>query len=441
MQFKKFLLSAIGIGAMASQAMAGGKIKYSEYDLPNGLHVILHEDHTTPSVVVSVLYHVGSKNEDAQRTGFAHFFEHLMFEGSDNIKRGEYMKMVESNGGVLNANTSWDRTYYFQQMPSNQLELALWMEAERMAHLNVDSTGIETQRKVVKEEKKQRYENTPYGHLLEQVFAYSFKDHPYRWTPIGEAQYIDQATYTEFFDFYKTFYVPNNATLTIAGDFTPEQAKAMVEKYYGYMAKGTKEIPRPTVKEKPWTAERRETYYDKVQLPAVIFSYHTPEQGNPDSYALEMIGNILSNGKSSRLTKEVADKQQKAVQCGAFPVPTEDPGITMMYGIANMGVSEVELEKSMDGVVDELLKNGISDDELAKVKNQIENGFVAQNARLMGVAENLANYHVYYKNTDLINTELDRYMNLSKEDLMRAARKYFTKENRLVLYYLPKKEN
>jgi predicted Zn-dependent peptidase len=438
---KKWMLSLSAIAAFTSSVFAGGNIKFSEYDLPNGLHVILHEDHTTPSVVVSVLYHVGSKNEDPQRTGFAHFFEHLMFEGSDNIKRGEYMKLVESNGGVLNANTSWDRTYYFQQMPSNQLELALWMEAERMAHLNVDSTGIETQRKVVKEEKKMRYENTPYGHLIEQVCAGSFKVHPYRWTPIGEAQYIDQAKYGEFMDFYKLFYVPNNATLTIAGDFTPAQAKAYVEKYYGYIPKGTQAIPRPSEKEPKWTAEERKTYYDKVQLPGVIFSYHTPEQGTTDAYALEMLGNVLSNGKSSRLQKVIVDEKQMAVQAGAFPMPMEDPGITMMYGIANQGVSEVDLEAAMDEVVNEVVKNGITDEELQKVKNQIENGFVNQNARLMGVAENLANYHVYFQNTDLINTELDRYMKVTKADIARVAKQYLKKENRLVLYYLPKKEN
>jgi zinc protease len=353
---KKWMLSLSAIAAFTSNVFAGGNIKFAEYDLPNGLHVILHEDHTTPSVVVSVLYHVGSKNEDPQRTGFAHFFEHLMFEGSDNIKRGEYMKLVESNGGVLNANTSWDRTYYFQQMPSNQLELALWMEAERMAHLNVDSTGIETQRKVVKEEKKMRYENTPYGHLIEQVCAGSFKDHPYRWTPIGEAQYIDQAKYSEFMEFYKTFYVPNNATLTIAGDFTPSQAKEFVEKYYGYIAKGSGEIPKPNIKEKPWTEEVRKTYYDKVQLPAVVFSYHSPEQGTADAYALELLSNALSNGKSSRLQKVVVDQKQMAVQSGSFPLPMEDPGIIMMYGIANMNINEADLEAEMNAVIEEVVK-------------------------------------------------------------------------------------
>jgi zinc protease len=348
---KKILLSLTTLATFALQASAQGgvNIKFTQYDLPNGLHVILHEDHTAPSVVVSVLYHVGSKNEDPTRTGFAHFFEHLMFEGSDNIDRGEYMKLVSNNGGVLNANTSFDRTYYFQQLPSNQLELGLWMEAERMSHLKVDSLGIETQRAVVKEEKKQRYENTPYGHLIEQVFANSFTQHPYKWMPIGEAQYIDQAKYSEFFDFYKKYYIPNNATLTVAGDFNPTQAKAWIEKYYGSKVKGTPVNAKSIVKEPKWTKERRETYYDKIQLPAVVLSYHVAEQGTPDAYALELLGKILSDGKSSRMQKKIVDEEQKAVQAGAFSLGTEDPGLMMVFGIANMGIDQQDLEKWYHG--------------------------------------------------------------------------------------------
>ncbi len=204
---RKLFLSILSLSGIYSLHAQSVNIKFTEYDMPNGLHVILHEDHTIPTVAISVLYHVGSKNEDPTRTGFAHFFEHLLFEGSDNIGRGEYMKLIQNNGGVINANTSFDRTFYFQTLPSNKLELGLWMESERMLHAKIDEVGLETQRKVVKEEKKQRYENTPYGHFLEQIFKYSYTKHPYQWTPIGEAQYIDQASLAEFMDFYKTFYV------------------------------------------------------------------------------------------------------------------------------------------------------------------------------------------------------------------------------------------
>ena len=434
---RKLFFSLLALGAWQSVQAQSVNIKFVEYDLPNGLHVILHEDHTIPTVAISVLYHVGSKNEDPTRTGFAHFFEHLLFEGSENIERGEYMKLIQNNGGVINANTSFDRTFYFETLPSNKLEQGLWMESERMLHAKIDNIGLETQRKVVKEEKKQRYENTPYGRLLEQIFKNAYTVHPYQWTPIGEAQYIDQATLPEFIDFYKTFYVPNNATLSIGGDINIAQTKAWVEKYFGTIPRGTKPIPRPTVKEPAQTAEKRVTFYDKVQLPAVVFAYHTPEQGTPESYALQMVAQILSEGKSSRLQKSVVDKQQKAVAAGAFNLPSEDPGLAMMFGIANMGVKAEDLEKSMDDEINTLLTKGITDDELQKCKNQMENEFISQNQRVLGIVENLANYHVYFGDANLINKELDRYMKLTKADLMAAAKKYFTKENRLVLYYLP----
>ena len=434
---RKLFFSLLALGAWQSVQAQSVNIKFVEYDLPNGLHVILHEDHTIPTVAISVLYHVGSKNEDPTRTGVAHFCEHVLFEGSENIERGEYMKLIQNNGGVINANTSFDRTFYFETLPSNKLEQGLWMESERMLHAKIDNIGLETQRKVVKEEKKQRYENTPYGRLLEQIFKNAYTVHPYQWTPIGEAQYIDQATLPEFIDFYKTFYVPNNATLSIGGDINIAQTKAWVEKYFGTIPRGTKAIPRPTVKEPAQTAEKRVTFYDKVQLPAVVFAYHTPEQGTPESYALQMVAQILSEGKSSRLQKSVVDKQQKAVAAGAFNLPSEDPGLAMMFGIANMGVKAEDLEKSMDEEINTLLTKGITDDELQKCKNQMENEFISQNQRVLGIVENLANYHVYFGDANLINKELDRYMKLTKADLMAAAKKYFTKENRLVLYYLP----
>ncbi len=434
---RKIFLSLLALCSIKASFGQSVNIKFTEYDLPNGLHVILHEDHTIPTVAISVLYHVGSKNEDPSRTGFAHFFEHLLFEGSENIQRGEYMKLIQNNGGVINANTTFDRTFYFETLPSNKLEQGLWMESERMLHAKIDDIGLETQRKVVKEEKKQRYENTPYGHLLEQIFKNAYTKHPYQWTPIGEAQYIDEATLPEFIDFYKTFYVPNNATLSIGGDINIEQTKAWVQKYFGDIPKGTKPIPRPNIVEPVQTQEKRVTYYDKVQLPAVVFAYHAPAQGTAESYALEMVAKILSDGKSSRLQKQVVDKEQKAVAAGAFNLPSEDPGLAMMFGIANMGVSAEDLEKAMNEEVEKIVTKGVTQEELNKCRNQIEKDFISQNQRVLGIVENLANYHVYYGNANLINTELERYMKLTTTDLQAAAKKYFTKNNRLVLYYLP----
>lgn len=426
------LIAFISLNAQAK------KINYTQYKLDNGLNVILHKDNTTPIVFVSVLYHVGSKNEDPQRTGFAHFFEHLMFEGSPNIARGEYFKIVESAGGELNANTSFDRTFYYEELPANQLELGLWLESERMFQLKVDSIGVETQRKVVKEERKQRLENTPYGTLLEKIFSNAFKVHPYRWTPIGSAQYIDQAKLEEFIDFYKTYYVPNNATLTIAGDFDIEKTKALVQKYFGQIPKGSKEIVRPKIVEPAQTAEVRDIVYDNVQLPMVCQVYHMPAQGTPDYYALSMVTTLLSGGESSRLTKEIKDKQQKALFVGTIPLPMEDPGVFIAYGLTNMGVKAEDLEAAFDLEIGKIKNELITENEFQKIRNQIESSFVTKNSTVAGIGESLANYFVYYGDANLINNEIQRYMKVTREDIKRVANKYLTKENRAVIYYLPK---
>ena len=436
--FSALLPTLVGLCVFTSASGQATNISYTEYDLPNGLHVILHEDHSTPIVAVSVMYHVGSKNEDPERTGFAHFFEHLLFEGSENIGRGEYMKMVQAAGGQLNANTTWDRTFYYEVLPSNQLELALWMEAERMFQAKIDDIGVETQRKVVKEEKKQRYDNTPYGQLLSVVYENAFTKHPYRWTPIGKEQYIDQAKLSEFMDFYKTFYVPNNAALVVAGDIDIAQTKAFIAKYFGDIPKGTKAVPRPTDVEPEQTAEKRVNFYDNVQLPAVIIAYHTPKLGSEDYYAIQLLSQLLSQGKSSRFQKAIVDEQQKALAVGAFAIPNEDPGLAMMYGIANAGVKPEDLESAMLAEVDKVVNTIISDEEYQKLRNQAENDFITQNQRVQGVAENLATYYTFLGNANLINTELERYNKVTKQDLKNAAAKYFTKNNRVVVYYLPK---
>ncbi len=414
------------------------KINFTEYSLPNGLHVILQEDHSTPIVAVSVMYHVGSKNEDPERTGFAHFFEHLLFEGSDNIKRGEYMKFIQSAGGQLNANTSQDRTFYYEVLPSNQLELGLWMESERMLHAKIDTIGVETQRKVVKEEKKQSYDNRPYGQIFNVVYKNAYTTYPYKWTPIGKEQYIDKATLAEFMNFYKTFYVPENAVLVISGDINEQQTKDLINKYYGDIPKGTKLIPRPNVTEPEQKAEVRVDFEDNVQLPAIILAYHIPKNGSADYYAVQLMAQLLSQGKSSRFEKEIADKQQKAAQVAAFDLNNEDPGLAIMLGIANMGIKPNELEKAMLDEIEKVKKSGITDEEYSKLQNQAESDFINQNQKDIGVATNLATYYTYHRNADLINTELDNYKKVTKDDIKRVANKYLTKENRLVVYYLPK---
>ena len=390
---KQFFLSCLllFIGATAF----GQSIQFEKYVLPNGLKVILHEDHSAPVVAVTALYHVGSKNEKVGRTGFAHFFEHLLFEGSENIKRGEYMKLVQAAGGQLNANTSQDRTFYFESLPSNQLELGLWMESERMLHAKIDTIGVETQRKVVKEEKKQSYDNRPYGQLLKVVYENSFTEHPYHWTPIGYDKDLSEATIDEFINFYKTYYVPNNATLVIGGDIDPIKTKALIAKYFGSIPKGTKELYRPSIVEPAQTAEKRTTFYDNIQLPALIISYRAPKPFTKDAYAMQLLAQLLSQGNSSRLRNALVDKQQKAVEVGAFPMPSEDPGVVMMFAIANMGIKNAELETAMNEEIEKVRTTLISDEEYKKLMNQIESDFINQNRRILGIIENLATNYTY----------------------------------------------
>ena len=415
-----------------------GKINFEEYDLPNGLHVILSPDHSTPIVAVTVMYHVGSKNEDPSRTGFAHFFEHLMFEGSKYIPRGEYSKYVENAGGTLNANTSNDRTYFYEVLPSNQLSLGMWLESERMLHLKVDSIGIETQRGVVKEEKKQRVDNAPYGTFLQEMLSHAYTKSPYRWPTIGSVQDLNAASYDEFMRFYKTYYVPNNAVLTIVGDINIDSTKALVNKYFGGIPHGQYDIKRPDTSEPEKHTEVVDTVYDNIQLPAIFEGYHIPGMSTPDFYAVDMLNQLLSQGQSSRLYKSLVDEQQLALQVAAIPLPFEGPGLSIVLAIPNIGVDPGELEKAIDTELDKVKDNLISEREFEKLRNQIESSFVSSNATIASRASNLATDYTFFHNTDLINTEIEKYMAVTREDLQRVAKKYFRKGNRVVLYYLPK---
>jgi len=423
------------VGFFAAQSQ---NIKFVEYELPNGLKVLLHEDHSTPIVAVSVMYHVGSKNEKPDRTGFAHFFEHLLFEGSENIQRGEFDDHINKAGGANNANTWYDRTYYFEILPSNQLALGLWLESERMLHAKVENEGIETQRQVVKEERRLRIDNQPYGRLLEEAMMRAYKVHPYQHSVIGSMEHLDAAQEQDYVDFYHDFYRPDNAILSIAGDIDIEQTKALIDVYFKGIPRGKGEIFRPNIVEPPLGGEVRDTVFDNVQLPAVVFTYRTPAQGTKDYYAVNMLAQLLSQGESSRMQKIIVNEQQKALFAGAFPLNLEDPGVNIMFGIANMGVETADLEQSMNAVLADVQTNLIPEKEFQKLQNQIENDFINANTSVAGIAENLANYEMYFGDANLVNTEMERYRKVTREDLRRVANQYFTKDNRVVLYWLPK---
>lgn len=436
---RKWLLAlpAVLFTSSALQAQAP-KIVFEKYTLPNGLTVILHQDRSAPVVAVSALYHVGSKNEDTSRTGFAHFFEHLMFEGSEYVKRGDFDKYTSNAGGYNNANTTQDRTYYFELFPSNQYALGLWLESERMLHAKIEDVGVNTQKEVVKEEKRQRIDNQPYGSIIGEIFKRAFKVHPYRWQPIGSLEHLSRAKLDDFIDFYKTFYVPNNCVLSLAGDIDIPQVKQQIEAYFGSIPKGSKPIPRPNVTEPPLGGEVRDVIEDNIQLPAVVQAYRSPKQGSDEYYAFNVLAQLLSGGNSSRMNKAIVDEKQLAVQAGAFNYALEDAGLFITFGIANMNVKPEDLEKEIDAVVNGVKEKLVEEREFVKVRNKITTDFVNKNASMAGIAESLANYQVYFGDANLINTEINRYNKVTREDLLQVAKKYLNKDNRVTLYYVPK---
>ncbi|WP_443945829.1 M16 family metallopeptidase [Pedobacter sp. AW1-32] len=435
---RKFLLtmalSGFCIGTFAQ------KVQFTEYDLDNGLHVILHQDKSAPVVAVSVMYHVGSKNEETQRTGFAHFFEHLLFEGTDNIKKGEFMKIVSSNGGQNNANTSQDRTFYYEVFPSNQLELGLWLESERMLHPVINQQGVKTQNEVVKEEKRLRIDNSPYGKFTEKIFTHLFDGHPYRWQPIGSMEHLDAAKLEEFIAFFKKYYVPNNAVLTIAGDIDVSKTKGLVNSYFSEVPKGAP-VEHKKYDLAPITKEVIDTAYDaNIQIPAIFAAYRVPGMESRDSKVLGMISTILSGGGSSRLSTKMVDEKKTALQVAAFNYSLEDYGAYITLALPNKNTPLNDLLTDIDAEVVRLQTDLISETEYKKLQNQFENSYVSANSKMLGVAENLANgYTFHHKDTDDINKELDVIKSITREEIRDVAKKYLNKNQRVVLYYLPKK--
>ncbi len=416
-----------------------GKIDFVEFTLDNGLHVILHEDHSTPIVAVNVCYHVGSKNEKPDKTGFAHLFEHLMFDGSKNVKRGEFDKYITQAGGYDNAYTTEDKTNYYEVLPSNYLELALWLESDRMLGFSIQEISLITQREVVKEERRWRYENRPYGSAWIKISEKSFKKHPYRWPVIGYQEHLDNASMDDVREFYETFYVPNNAVLVIAGDIDVEKTKKLVEKYFGEIPKGPENIPRPKPDDEPLGNEVREVVEDiNAPLPAVFMSYRIPEEGHPDSYALALLSNILSVGESSRLYQRLVYKDKIANEVETFADSREHPGLFLIYAISNPGFNSDTLEKVIDEEINKVKNYGVDEKELEKAKNKIESALVSARQTVQGKADLLAHYYTFFKNPGLINTEIERYRKVTVDDIKRVAQKYFTEKNRVVLHYLPK---
>lgn len=428
-----FMFASIGM-------LSAQEVAFEEYDLDNGLHVILHQDNGAPVVTTAVMYHVGAKDEDPEKTGFAHFFEHLLFEGTKNIERGEWFKIVSSNGGNNNANTTQDRTYYYEVFPSNNLELGLWLESERLMHPIINQIGVDTQKEVVQEERRLRYDNAPYGRWREQMFINLFEKHPYRWQTIGSLEHLASATLEDFKKFNKIYYVPNNAALVVAGDIDIAETKKMIQDYFGPIPKGAP-IQRNTFVEDPITETIKATYYDpNIQIPAILMGYRTPAQTDRDAYVLDMISTYLSSGKSSKLYKKLVDEQKMALQVFAFNGSQEDYGA---YILGALPVGDNSLEDIKNEIDEEIVKiqnELISERDYQKLQNIFENNFVNSNSSVEGIANSLARYYMLYDDTNLINSEIDIYRSITREEIKEVANKYLNPNQRVELEYLPEQK-
>jgi len=429
-----FSLAALLLAGFAANAQ---EVKFEEYDLSNGMHVILHQDNTAPVVTTSVMYHVGAKDEDPERTGMAHFFEHLLFEGTENIERGEWFKIVTSNGGSNNANTTDDRTYYYEVFPSNSLELGLWMESERLMHPVINQIGVDTQNEVVKEEKRLRVDNSPYGKFIENVKLNMFKKHPYKGTTIGKMAHLDAASLEEFQAFNKKFYVPNNAVLVVAGDMDVPSTKKMIEDYFGPIPSG-EDIVRNFPKEDPITETIKAKAYDSnIQIPAIMAAYRTPAMTERDAYVLDMLSSYLSDGKTSKLYKRLVDDKKMALQVGAINQSQEDYGTYIVYGLP---LGDNSLESLLVEIDDELVKvqtELMTERDYQKLQNKFENNFVNSNSSISGIANSLARYYMLYDDVNLINNEINIYRSITREEIQAVAKKYLNPNQRLELEYLP----
>ncbi|WP_040459632.1 M16 family metallopeptidase [Galbibacter marinus] len=436
-------LIAIAIFSMLYWSSPAQQIEFEEYDLANGMHVILHQDNTAPVVTTSVMYHVGAKDENPERTGFAHFFEHLLFEGTENIERGEWFNIVSANGGSNNANTTADRTYYYEVFPSNNVELGLWMESERLLQPVINQIGVDTQNEVVKEEKRQRIDNSPYGALSYGIAVqpHLFKKHPYQFSVIGSMEHLDAATLEEFKAFNDKYYVPNNAVLVVAGDIDVPEVKKMINDYFGPIPKG-EPVERDFAKEDPITEQITATEYDSnIQIPALALCYRTPAMTERDSYVLNMIATYLSDGKTSKLYKTMVDENKSALQVFAFNRTMEDYS---MYNIFALPLGEIpleQLEKEIDAEITKVQTDLISESDFQKLQNKMENDFVSSNSSMSGIASSLATYYMLYDDTNLINSEIEIYRGISREDIKEVANKYLQKSQRLRLEYLPQPTN
>ncbi|MCU1227878.1 MAG: zinc protease [Acidobacteria bacterium] len=410
-----------------------------DYRLDNGLRVVLNEDHSAPLVAINIWYHVGSKNEPLGRTGFAHLFEHMLFSGSEHVGNNEHFRHVQSVGGVLNGTTFFDRTNYYETMPSNYLALALWLESDRMGFFlpALTQEKLDIQREVVKEERRQRYDNVPYGTAFERLLHLAYDpDYSYHWPTIGSMEDLGNASLDDIRDFFRTWYRPDNATLTIVGDFNPDEAKQLVAQYFGDIAAGGS-FPPFTLQRKPLGGERRETFASTIQLPRVYRLYHLPKMGTPEWIHADLLTTVLGGDKASRLEKALVFDKQIATDVAAYVLPTEATGMLMLQATAQEGVDIADVEATIDEELARIASGSITADELTRAMNRAEMEYAHQLENYDTRADLLGMMSTYFNDPSLIDRWLDAYRAATADDLANVVRKFLVPENRVTSLFVP----
>jgi zinc protease len=420
-----------------SAAVRPPKLQYQITTLPNGLTLVLEEDHSTPIVHLQLWYHVGSKNERAGRTGFAHLFEHLMFKGSKNVEPEAHTSMISAVGGQSNAYTTEDETVFWETVPAQYLPMILWLEADRMATLRINKDTFTTEREVVKEERRMRIENQPYGRLNEIIYEQAFSVHPYKHPTIGSMKDLEAASIDDVRDFYNTYYVPANATLVLVGDFESAQALQLASLYVGRVPKAEHPVPRDIPQEPQQTREKRLTLQEPWPLPAVVVAHHITFDGNPDSYPLHIAAKVLSDGESSRIYQKLVYEKQLCVAAFGSANLIEDPNLFYAVGIVQPGHTPQEVADALVAELDRLKANPITDHELQRAKNQFARDYIVGRESNQQKASHLAHAVVIHRDVKTADGEFDIFQNITVDDVQRVAKRYFTTDNRIVLTLMP----
>ena len=430
---------SVVVAPTLESAVRPPKFDYHISTLDNGLTVVLSEDHSTPIAHVELWYNVGSKNERPGRTGFAHLFEHLMFKGSKNVQSDEHLTFISRVGGDGNAYTTEDATVFVQTVPSQYLPLVFWLEADRMATLRIDERTLESERAVVKEERRWRYENEPFGLLSEVLFDNAFSTHPYKHTPIGSMADIESASIADVREFYETYYVPENATLVVVGDFETDQALQMIQHYFGRVPKASRPVPREIPREPVQQAERRLSLEaDNWPLPAVVVAHHITYDGHPDAYPLHIASKVLSDGQSSRIHRRLVYDEQIAISAFGQGNLIEDPNVFYAVAVIAPGQTSERAEVALIEELERLKNEPITDNELQRSKNQFARDYVIGRITASQKAAHLGHAAVIHDDITTADGEFDIFMNVSKDDVRRVARTYFTDQSRMIMTIMPR---